>query len=255
MLMIKEGDLALIYNSEHRNYLVKITPDRFHTDKGFLDLSQAIGKPFGLCLKTNTGEIFYILCPSLYDMMMKVNRKTQIIYPKDAGLILMKANIFPGAKVIESGVGSGSLTSAMANFVRTEGKVYSYERNIDFLNNARKNLEKNGLAPWVELKHREVTDSFDETDVDFVMIDIGAPWELIEAADKSLKPGGRLASICPTFDQLTQFVFTLEDKGYVHIESMELISRRILVRRGKTRPEQRIPSHTGFLVFASKTLR
>ena len=86
------------------------------------------------------------------------------------------------------------------------------------------------------------------------MIDIGSQWELIDAAYKSLKGGCRLATICPTFEQLSRTVFTLEDKGFINIESMEILVRRILVRRGKSRPEQRMPSHTGFLVFATKIL-
>jgi tRNA (adenine57-N1/adenine58-N1)-methyltransferase len=184
---------------------------------------------------------------------MKVRRKTQILYPKDIGILLTKTHIFPGAKVIESGIGSGALTTALANFVRPNGKVYSYERNEEFLENAKKNLEKNGLDKWVEFNHLEVSDEFPEKNVDFVMIDIGSPWELIDAAYKSLKGGCRLATICPTFEQLTRTVFTLEEKGFINIESMEILLRRILVRRGKTRPEQRMPSHTGWLVFATKT--
>ena len=201
------------------------------------------------------GESFYVLAPYLYELMMKVHRKTQIIYPKDAGLILTKTTIFPGAKVIEAGIGSGSFTTALAHFVRPTGKVYSYERNEEFLKNAQKNIQRNGLAPWVEFKHLEVVDKFDEEMVDFVMIDIGSPWELIDAAYAALKPGSWLATICPTYEQLTKTVFTLEDKGFVNIETIEILTRRILVRRGKTRPEQRIPSHTGFLVFASKIIK
>ena len=87
-----------------------------------------------------------------------------------------------------------------------------------------------------------------------MMIDIGSPWELIDAANKSLKGGARLASICPTYEQLTKTVFSLEEKGFVNIETMEVLVRKILVRRGKTRPEQRMPSHTGWLVFGTKTL-
>jgi len=130
--------------------------------------------------------------------------------------------------------------------------VYSYERNEEFLKNAKKNLEKNGLDKYVEFNHLEVTDDFPQKEVDFVMIDIGSPWDLIDAARKSLKGGHRLATICPTFEQLTRTVFTLEEKGFINIETMEILLRRILVRRGKTRPEQRMPSHTGWLVFATK---
>jgi tRNA (adenine57-N1/adenine58-N1)-methyltransferase len=252
-IMIDKGNLVLLYK-DARSYLVKVTSRRFHTDKGFIEMEAIIGKDYGDYVETNLGQKFYLLMPCLYELMMKVNRKTQIIYPKDMGLILTKATIFPGARVIEVGAGSGALTSALANFVRPSGKVFSYEKNEEFLENAKKNVEKNGLLEWVEFKLKEVDSAFDETDIDFVMIDIGSPWELIDAAWKALKPGYRLATVCPTYEQLTQTVFTLEEKGFINIEAIEVLTRRILVRKGRTRPEQRIPSHTGFLVFASKIL-
>ena len=252
--MIKKGDLVFLYNDEKRNFLLKVDEKTLHTDKGFLKLGDLIGKKFGQKLETNLETPFYILRPYPYEMIMKVRRQTQIMYPKDIGMILLRGNIFPGAKVIECGIGSAGLTTALANFVRPTGMVYSYERNEEFLKNAQKNLEKNGLSEWVEIKHQEVVDEFQEKEVDFIMIDIGSPWDLIDAAYKSLKGGSRLATICPTFEQLTKTVFSLEEKGFVNIENMEILLRRILVRRGKTRPEQRMPSHSGWLVFATKTL-
>ena len=250
--MINKGDLIFLYFDDRRNYLIPATENKFHTDRGFIELKEILGKNYGDSVDTNLGDRFYILKPYLYEMVMKVRRQTQILYPKDIGMILTRANIFPGAKVIESGIGSGALTTALANFIRPNGKVYSYEKNKDFLANAKKNLEKNGLSEWVEFNHLEVTDEFPQKEVDFVMIDIGSPWMLIEAAYKSLKGGCRLATICPTYEQLTKTVFTLEDTGFTNIETMEILLRRILVRKGKTRPEQRMPSHTGYLVFASK---
>jgi tRNA (adenine57-N1/adenine58-N1)-methyltransferase len=252
--MIKQGDLVFLYHDERRNYLIKAGGGRLHTDKGFLDLNALIDKNFGENISTNLEVKFYILKPYLHEMIMKVKRQTQILYPKDIGIILTRAHIFPGARVVESGIGSGALTTALANFVRPNGKVYSYERNEDFLKNAQKNLEKNGLAEWVEFNHQEITEEFDQKDVDFVMIDVGSQWTLIDAAYKSLKGGCRLATICPTFEQLTRTVFTLEEKGFINIETVEVLVRRILVRRGKTRPEQRMPSHTGWLVFATKII-
>ena len=252
--MINTGDLIFLYKNERRNYLITATSSKFHTDKGFIDLSEIIGKKYGLCVKTNLGEPFYVLVPSLYELMMKVHRKTQIIYPKDAGIILTKAAIFPGARVIESGVGSGSFTTVLANFVRPEGKVFSYERNEDFLKNARKNVTRNGLDKWVEFKLREVSDKFDEEMVDFVMIDIGSPWILINAAYHALKPGGTFATICPTYEQLTQTVFTLEESGFTHIESLEVLTRRILVRRGKHGRNKESPPIQAILSLPPKLL-
>lgn len=253
--MIKEGDLVFLYKDERRNFLLTVQSGRLHTDLGYVELKSIMGREFGEKVETNLGYFFYILRPYLYEMIMKIKRKTQILYPKDIGIILSRTSLYPGARVIECGSGSGSLTTALANFIRPNGKVYSYDRNAEFLENAKKNVERYGLSEWVEFKLREVIDEFEEREVDFVMIDIGSPWDLIEAASKSLKAGARLATICPTFEQLTKTVFSLEERGFVNIESLEVFTRKILVRRGKTRPEQRIPSHTGWLVFASKIQR
>ncbi|MBU2102999.1 MAG: tRNA (adenine-N1)-methyltransferase [Candidatus Omnitrophota bacterium] len=253
--MIAQGDLVFVYKDERRNYLIKVQGGQMHTDLGYVDLTQLVGKEYGQAVATNLGHRFYLLRPYLYEMVMKIKRKTQIIYPKDIGTIITRANISPGARVIECGSGSGALTTALANFVRPAGKVYSYDRNQEFSENAKKNIERYGLSEYVDFKVREVIDIFDEKEVDFVMIDIGSQWDLIDAAYGSLKGGCRLASICPTYEQLTRFVFTLEEKGFTNIESMEVLLRRILVRRGKTRPEQQMPSHTGWLVFASKIER
>jgi tRNA (adenine57-N1/adenine58-N1)-methyltransferase len=253
-MIIQENDLIFLYKDDRRNYLVKANKNRLHCDLGYIDLAATIGKEYGSSLETNLGHKFYLLVPPLFEKIMKIKRMTQIIYPKEIGMILMQANIFPGAKVIESGIGSGALTTALANFVRPNGKVYSYERNPQFLENARKNLEKYGLAEYVEFNNIEIFDQYPQKDADFVMIDIGSQWALVPAAYNALKGGCRLATICPTFDQLTKTVFTMEETGFINIETIEIQVRKILVRRGKTRPEQHMPCHTGWLVFGSKIL-
>lgn len=253
--MIKENDLVLLYKDHSRNYLIKITQGQFHTDKGFVELKDAIGKELGSKLTTNLNEDFYLLQPNLHQLVMKIKRKTQIIYPKDIGIILTKGTIFPGAKIIETGTGSGALTTAMANFVRPEGKVFTYEARPEFYENSKKNIEKYGLSDYVQLKNIEITNEFEEKDADFVMIDIGSQWDLVGAAYKALKGGYRMATICPSFEQLTKTVFTMEEIGFIDIETVETSVRHILVRRNKTRPEQSIPSHTGFLVFGTKIIK
>ena len=151
-------------------------------------------------------------------------------------------------------MGSGSLTTALSTFVGAEGKIYCYERSPEFANNSRKNLDKFGIGKNVEIKLGEIMPDgeFDVKNVDFVMIDIGSQWDLVPAAYKSLKGGCQMATICPTYDQLTKTVFTMEETGFINIETIEIQVRRILVRRGKTRPEQHMPCHTGFLVFGTK---
>jgi tRNA (adenine57-N1/adenine58-N1)-methyltransferase len=250
--MIQEGELINLYHNEQRKYLLKVKHAQFHTDKGFIDLTAIIGKNFGEKIVSNLGYNFYILKPTLEQLVMKVKRHTQIIYPKDIGIILTKATIFPGAKIIEAGSGSGAFTSAAAYYIRPNGKIYSYEQRRDLFENAKQNIEKNNLTPWVEISNKKIENNFEQKNADFILIDIGSPWELIRAAYQSLKAGHKLATICPSFEQLSKTVFTLGQEGFTDIETLEVLTRRILVRPNRTRPEQRMPSHTGFLVFATK---
>ena len=145
-------------------------------------------------------------------MRMKIIRKTQLLCPKYIRISFTYAAIFPGARFSEAGTGYDALTTALSNFIRPNGKVYSYERNEEFLENAKRNVKKNGLDKWVEFKHWEVSGEFEEENIDFIMIDVGSPWELIDAAYKSLKGGCRLATICPTFEQLTKLLKPLITK-------------------------------------------
>ncbi len=252
--MINRGEPVIFYQDSRHKYLLKAEEKEFHTDKGVINLKEAIDKEWGEFVITNLGEKFFLLPPSLEDLIMKLKRRTQIIYPKDIGIILLKGGIYPGTRVIEAGCGSGAFTTALANFVRPTGRVYSYEKNPDILKNAKANVEKNGLIRYVEFKEKFVQESFEEKEVDFVMIDIGSPWELIPAAYKALRGGGRFCTICPSYEQLMQSVFTLQEYRFVEIETLEVFVRRLLIRKGKSRPQQRMPSHTGFLVFAVKTL-
>jgi tRNA (adenine57-N1/adenine58-N1)-methyltransferase catalytic subunit len=252
--MIQEGDLILLFKDEKHTYLQKLQKGRIHNDLGFIETADIIGKEYGDVIRTSLGYAFYILKPTIFDKSMMLKRMTQILYPKEIGLVLVKANIFPGAICIECGMGSGSLTTALSTFVGSEGKIYCYERAPEFANNSRKNLDKFGLGKNVEIKLGEILPDgeFDVKNVDFVMIDIGSQWDLVPAAYKSLKGGCQMATICPTYDQLTKTVFTMEEIGFINIETIEIQVRRILVRRGKTRPEQHMPCHTGFLVFGTK---
>lgn len=251
--MIKEGNLVLLWGDENHQYLVKLQKEgKLSTDWGILEHQKIINSDFGSKLKTNTGKIFYVLKPTLENIMMKIKRLSQIVYPKDAAFIIMKSGIGPGCKVVEVGTGSGALTMAFAFFIKPTGKVYSYEKRKDFLENAKANLEKAGLLDYVELKHKEVTSEFDEKEADFIMLDLPEPWKLVEAVRKSLKEGARVGILLPTFNQVEKTVETFLKHGFVNFETWEVLCRKILVRSGRTRPAERMVSHTGYLIFANK---
>lgn len=253
---IQPGAWVLLCSPDQKTYLIAVVDDQtFSTHHGQLRHNDMIGKAYGDVVFSSQGVPYFLLEPTLEDRMMKVKRMTQIIYPKDAGLILIKTGVGSGMRVIECGAGSGSSTLALAHAVAPHGRVYVYERDERFLKNARLNVERAGFAELVEYKARDVSDGFDECDVDVVLLDLPAPWEGVHAAAQALRGGGRLASLSPTYNQVERMADALSEAGFVMIETVELLLRHILARRGKTRPFERMISHTGFLTFARKAMR
>lgn len=253
MQRIKEGDDVLLYLDSRRTYLVKVRKDQeFHTHKGFLRLRDAIGKRYGERIKTNLGVEFFLLKPMMKDYAMKMIRRTQIVYPKDVGLILLYANIGPGSHVVEAGTGSGVLAGYLAHYVKPNGRVYSYEVREEFKEVARKNLERAGVLDIVELKMKDITKGIDEKNVDAVVLDLATPWLVVPHARKALKDGGVIASLSPTIDQVVKTVEALETNGFIGIESIECLVRKLQVKRGVTRPETIMVGHTCYLTFARK---
>ena len=255
IMKIKSGDYVLLLSADEKTFLVIINEERnFNTHMGNLSLKEAIGKSYGDVISTQLGKPFFLLEPTLEDRMMKVKRLTQIIYPKDAAMILLKTGIHSGSQVIECGIGSGALTIAMASAVFPNGRVYSYDRREEFLVNAERNVGEAGLGAVVEFKLRDVTEGFDEKDVDVVILDLPAPWEGVPSAARSMRGGGRIASISPTFNQVEKTVSSLKKENFVFLETIEVLVRNYLVRTGKTRPYERMVSHTGFLTFGRKVI-
>jgi tRNA (adenine57-N1/adenine58-N1)-methyltransferase len=255
-MKIKEGSGVFILSPDNKTYLVTVKSGKsFGTHLGQVPLDEAIGLEYGERIYSNLRHPFIVLEPTLEDRMMKVKRHTQIIYPKDAGIMLLKCGITSGMKVVECGAGSGALTIALANAVAPDGMVYTYDRREEFLENARQNVENAGYGDYVEFKLRQAQEGFDEEDVDVAIIDLPSPWDGIPAAARALRGGGRIASLSPTYNQVERCVERLEEEGFVLIETIEVLVRNIRVARGKTRPVDRMVSHTGFLTFGRKALK
>jgi len=251
---INEGDHILLYLNRKKTYLVKVEKGKsFHTHKGFIQLDNLIAKQHGTRIKSNTGTEFIALKPLLPDYIFKSQRKTQITYPKDIALIVMFSGIGPGSRVVEAGTGTGALTSALAYYVKPNGHVYSYEIRPEFIETAQKNLQRANLLEYVELKNEDITIGIEETDTDAVILDMATPWLVIPHAYKALKGSGKLVSFSPTIDQVIKTVEALEENGFVDIETIECIMRRMQVERGKTRPETLMTGHTGYVTFARKS--
>jgi tRNA (adenine57-N1/adenine58-N1)-methyltransferase len=227
----------------------------FHTHKGYLKLDELIGKEYGEPIRSSLGIYFTTLKPKLTDYIMKSSRNTQIIYPKDAALIVMFSGIGPGSRVIESGTGTGSLTTALANYVGPTGKVYTYELRPEFQKNAAKNLQRSKLIDYVEMKSGDVTLGYEERDVDAVILDLAVPWLVVPHAYTALKPSGVLVSFSPTIDQVVKTTEALRENNFVFIETVECLMRTMQVERGKTRPNTMMTGHTGYITHARKILK
>lgn len=254
--MIDYGKAVLLYSSDGKSFLIKLQKGgKFHSHLGVVDHDLIAESDFGSTVASAKGAELYVLEPTTEDYIMNVARRTQIMYPKDIGLALLKAGVGPGSRVVELGSGSGALTIALARAVAPGGRVYSYDRNEQFQQVARANLERAGLADYVEFKIREVGSGFDETEADVVMLDVPNPWDGADDAWRALKGGGRLASFSPTFNQVERMAEKLERSGFVAIETVEVLHRYILARPGRTRPFNRMVGHTGFMTFARKVIK
>jgi tRNA (adenine57-N1/adenine58-N1)-methyltransferase catalytic subunit len=253
---IQDGDYVLIYLDARRTYMIKMQAGQtFHTHKGYLKLDEVVGKEYGEPVKSSLGINFTTLRPALTDYIMKSSRNTQIIYPKDAALIVMFSGIGPGSRVIESGTGTGSLTTVLAHYVGSTGKVYTYELRSEFQKNAAKNLQRSKLIERVEMKSGDVTQGFEERDVDAVILDLAVPWLVIPHAYAALKPSGIIVSFSPTIDQVVRATEALRENGFVFIETIECMMRTMQVERGKTRPNTLMTGHTGYITHARKIIK
>jgi tRNA (adenine57-N1/adenine58-N1)-methyltransferase len=253
---ISEGDYVLLCLDPRRTYMVKVEMGKsFHTHKGFMKLDELVGKDFGATVKSSLGIEFTALKPSLTDYIMKSSRKTQITYPKDAALIVMFSGIGPGSRIAESGTGTGALTTALAHYVKPDGKVYTYELREEFQKNAEKNLKRAKLLDFVELKSGDVTAGIEERDLDAVILDLAVPWLVVPHAYEALKPSGTIVSFSPTIDQVVKTTEALKENNFILIETVECIMRGMQIERGKTRPHTLMTGHTGYITHARKAIK
>ncbi len=195
---------------------------------------------------------FMILAPSIFDKISGIERKAQIILPKDGMFIIFYCDIKSGDRVVEGGTGSGALTILLANTVRPKGKVISYEKRNDFAKIAKKNLTNANLGDYVKIKKGDITNTIDERNVDAVVIDIPNPWDAVKIALKALKLGGYMASYSPTITQVERTVKEMRECGFKNIKTLETLQREIVVGERGVRPSFETLGHTGYVTFGRK---
>jgi len=249
----RDGDLAQLVGLRHKHFILTLQAGaRFESHRGILQHDDLIGKPWGTQVFSHIGSPFFLLQPSLADLLTELPRTTQILYPKDIGFIFVTMGIGPGQTVMEAGTGSGSMTTALAYAVGPAGQVISYEVKPDVQNLARKNLTRFGLESRVDFKLRDIGQGFDESDVDSFFLDVPNPYDYLEQVRATLKPGGYLCCLIPTYNQVERTLHALRQARFAFVEVCELLLRYYKAEPARIRPTDRMVAHTGFLVFARR---
>jgi tRNA (adenine57-N1/adenine58-N1)-methyltransferase len=250
---IIEGATVLLHYDERRQWLVRVEKDKkFHTHKGIVDLSRLIDKPFGSRIESSLNQAFYALRPTTFDHIMHSARRTQIMYPKDIGLIILKLSLSSGRQVLEIGTGSGAMTLAAATAVRTSGHVHTYEAREEFVEIASKNLMRGAVSEYVTIHRANAVDGVAGENFDAAILDVGDPWPILPIVHRALAGGAPLVSFSPTVNQIERTVLTLAQIGFMNIQTFESFIREIRVDAGKTRPASIMVGHTGYMTFAQK---
>lgn len=256
-MAFKEGDLVVF--ADHRvRVLQRLTRGGcLDTHWGYIEHDNVLGREPGSLIKTSVGKKLWVFYPSLSDYIMKMPRKSGIIYPKDLGVIMMWADVFPGARVLLGGVGSGALLIAMLRQVGATGKVVAYDVRQDMLDWAAKNVAAYfGEVPsFLELKLGDIYEYEPTKEIQFdrVILDVPEPWRAVETAFAALVPGGIACSYLPSVVQVQTFVTALQEAGtFGLVETVEVLMRDWYVAGRAVRPEHRMVGHTGFLTFARK---
>ncbi len=248
------GDIVQLTDAKGRMHTITLEPGRtFHTHRGRLEHDALIGAPEGSVHRSANGTAYIALRPHLDDFVLSMPRGAAVIYPKDAARIVALANLGPGSRVAEAGLGSGALTCSLLRAVGAEGQVRSYERRADFAEVARANIEAwFGELPqnW-EVHVEDFGLATVAEPLDAVILDMVAPWECLDVADAILRPGGALVGYVTTTTQLSRLVEDMRERGtWTEPRAEESLVRTWHLNGLAVRPDHRMIGHTAFLVAA-----
>jgi tRNA (adenine57-N1/adenine58-N1)-methyltransferase len=246
------GDRVLLVDNKKRRHLVTLEAGgQFHTHAGIVAHDDLIGHADGTTVHTSRGARLVAVRPTLAEYVLEMPRGAQVIYPKDLGPILVLADVFPGARVLESGVGSGALTSALLRAIGPTGHVTGYEIRDDFAQRAARNVHGflgDDVPLTVEV--RDAYEGIDEHDLDRVVLDLPEPWRVVKHAVDALRPGGILLAYLPTILQVGRLREELANGPFGMVETLEVLQRGWHVEGQSIRPDHRMVAHTGFLTHA-----
>jgi tRNA (adenine57-N1/adenine58-N1)-methyltransferase len=255
---LQDGEQVLLIDQRGRRHLFMLRKgETFHSDKGWVQHDAIIGQPDGSWVRTSKGTRYVALRPTLAEFVLDMPRGAQVIYPKDLAMVMFWADIYPGARVLEAGMGSGALTLALLRAVGPEGKVISYEQREDFARRALANIRlRMGEVTTLAVRLRPVQEGLaDEEPVDRVVLDLPEPWHLVEGVSSVLRAGGILLSYLPTIIQSHQLTEALRrHPGYTLIETFETLFRPWNIENTSVRPFHRMVAHTGFITVARRVV-
>lgn len=251
------GEKALLLDQRGRRYIFRLAAGgTYHTHSGTLPHDDLIGKQEGTRLETSGGMVLTAFRPLFADYALKMKRGAQVVYPKDLGPILMFGDIYPGARVLEAGTGSGALTIALHRAVGENGLVVSYEVREEHRDQAIANIEGYfGKVPdGLTLRTGDVSEVASTRErFDRCVLDLPEPWGPLDVLHEVLEPGGVLCTYLPTTVQVQELVLELGRHGFLHIETFEILRRGWHVTERSVRPDHRMIGHTGFLTVARST--
>jgi len=251
----KEGQLAMVIH-KGKKFIFRLDPlAELQTHEGILQHQNLINLPWGSYVESHLGKSFLLLEPTLRDVLLHIQRKSQIIFPKDIGYIFLRLSIGPGKTVIEAGTGSGALTTALAWAVGPTGKVISYDNRSDMQELAKKNLMRVGLDRQVEFRTKDISEGCDEMDADAFFLDLPEPEKYLVAVRKALVNGGTFGAILPTMNQVSILLEALNDHHFDMIDVCEILMRYYKTVPQRLRPLDRMVAHTGYLIFARPLLK
>lgn len=250
---IEKDDRVYIWLEDGREYLVRVVPGKsLGTHLGNLELSELLGKEFGEYVLTSKGKKAFLLQPGVVENIFHMRRRTQIVYPKDLGYILLMLDVKEGDRVIDVGLGSGAMCGALARLVGEKGRVYAYERREDFILLAEENLREWGVLGRVTIRLRDIAEGFLEQDVDALFLDVPEPWKYLKQCWEALRGGGRLAVVSPTAGQVMEVLRGLEALPFVDTQVWESLFREYKPNPVTFRPFDRMVAHTTYMIFARK---
>ncbi len=255
MTALQDGERIHLVDSKNRQYALTLKAgDVFQLSGETIAHDSLIGKPDGTLVTLSRGRRLLALRPTLSEYVLKMPRGAQVLYPKDLGVIIQWADIYPGARVFEAGTGSGALTMALLRAVGDRGHVFSYEAREDFAKTAMNNINRYlGPSKNLTVRQKNAYEGIEETELDRVILDLPEPWQVVPHAALALRSGGIYLSYVPTIPQVMQTVEALHRVAvFSMIQSFETLLRTWNIEGRSVRPDHRMVAHSGFLTVARK---